>query len=418
MKKLNVVLSFTFASLISIAPPAFAKGVDGGGGQKCQAVFESRRNDIADWIQAGADSVKNRTEPVGSALLNFKKSNTNLVNYDKKMLAEIALTKTGNDDQSAIGCTDNPKEVMVDGKYKTCKAFGTQDQPQILCYSGVLQNGQWTGGFMGSSDDDQYWQVHHEFAVLAGFEDQAGRNSDYELSDQLVGRSGYPGFVISETVRKLAIKPQPASVSTGPNSLQPASGKTEIEYGALMQAQGECYKEGLDAMLEPFLGINEFPGDQNDIDTQHAFVNVNASLTAENKTPLAQELIKAGATLAQVRLSFPFVLASSNGSSTHYQLDDAKFQLETWLFPGSYTLAAAKGFPYITYTPAGKVVYDPITHANLGTEILANNAVKTYFEASTPPSDPSSIPVQNKDGSESNFRFNGTQFFHCVESKL
>jgi hypothetical protein len=32
MKKLNVVLSFTFASLISISPPAFAKGVDGGGG--------------------------------------------------------------------------------------------------------------------------------------------------------------------------------------------------------------------------------------------------------------------------------------------------------------------------------------------------------------------------------------------------
>ena len=194
---------------------ATAGGSSGGGGQRCQDVFESRRKDIADWIQAGADSVKNGTEPVGSALLDFKKSNTNLADYDQKMLAKIALTKTGEGDQSAIGCTDKAEDVMVDGKYKTCKAFGTSDQAQILCYSGILQDGKWTGGFMGSSDDDQYWQVHHEFAVLSGFEDQADRDSDYELSDQLVGRSGYPGFIVTEQVRKIALKPASESEQSG-----------------------------------------------------------------------------------------------------------------------------------------------------------------------------------------------------------
>jgi hypothetical protein len=203
--------SFIAAVVLSsaiISPSAYAKGAgSGGGGLKCQAKFEERRNDILDWIEAGAKSVSLGTEPVASALLDFSKTSTNLSDYNSKMRANIELTYTKDQDHSAIGCTENQNEVMWDGKPKTCTATWNDYEPKILCYSGVLQDGKWTGGFMGSSEDDQYWYAHHEFAVLSGLEDQSQERSDYSLSDQLVGGITHTGFIENEVVRKLVIKP-------------------------------------------------------------------------------------------------------------------------------------------------------------------------------------------------------------------
>jgi hypothetical protein len=177
------------ASVASAITNASLGAGSGGGGDVCQDRIESIRNDISKWIQKG-----------GSAGLDFSKTKTSLADYNAKMQGMIALTRVN--DQTAISCTDDIALVQVDGTQKTCVAYPDPKQPRVLCYRGQSQNGQFVTGFMGLSQDDQYFQVHHEFTVLAGFEDQAKQSSDYPLSDQI------SGYLVDQTVRKLAVKGQ------------------------------------------------------------------------------------------------------------------------------------------------------------------------------------------------------------------
>jgi hypothetical protein len=152
-------------------------GVDGGGGDICQDRIETIRNDISDWIQNG-----------GSAGLNLPAS-LPLQTYNSSMQSLIAQTRIN--DQSSISCTNDPSQVVVDGAEKICKSsFNANHNPQILCYR---------DGFLKESDEDQYFMIHHEFAVLSGFEDQSGSKTDYPLSDQI------SAFLENQMVKKLSI---------------------------------------------------------------------------------------------------------------------------------------------------------------------------------------------------------------------
>jgi hypothetical protein len=177
------------ATLSFLSPSALAFGGDhSGGGDKCQERIEDIRNDVSNWIKDG-----------GSAGLEFKEvPNLTLAIYNSEMQDKILFSRTPN----AISCTDDKTKVMIEGKEKMCRADTlAPGKVSILCYRGVLKDGKYTGGFMDLSEDDQYFQVHHEFAVLSGFEDQKAAVTNYPLSKQI------SAYLKNTNVKKLGILP-------------------------------------------------------------------------------------------------------------------------------------------------------------------------------------------------------------------
>jgi hypothetical protein len=176
MNLLYLIMITLSLSTVSSTHSALADdGVgSGGGGDKCQDRIESIRNNISDWIVAGHSSE-----------LNFKNTKINVSAYNQSIQNLVALTRADN--QGSISCTSNRDEVRIEGAYKTCRSYfenNDSSKPRILCYN-KFADGKATDGFMALSEEDQYFQVHHELAVLAAFEDQTGANSNYPLSDQI-----------------------------------------------------------------------------------------------------------------------------------------------------------------------------------------------------------------------------------------
>jgi hypothetical protein len=173
-------------------------GVHGGGGDLCQSRIEEIRNDVANWINAGAQL--SFLERVGSAQLDFTKTQTTLQDYNLKMLTVISQTR--DDGQASISCTNDSDQVRVEGKSKVCMAYYETGHPRILCYRGKMGGeGHYVDGFMGATQDEQYFQVHHELAVLAGFEDQKGEETNYPFSRQI------SAHLEDQLMKKLAIRP-------------------------------------------------------------------------------------------------------------------------------------------------------------------------------------------------------------------
>lgn len=180
------------------APSAHAGAGGSGGGDPCQNRIEEIRNDIETWILASEKSTPE--EKQGSAQLDFSKAHTDLNTYNQKMRDLIALTRVNG--QTSISCTSNPNKVTIGGAEKLCKAHMASGRPVILCYRGKTQgDGKYIDGFLGASEEQQYFQVHHEFAVMAEFEDQTGDETNYPLSPQI------SAHLVDQVVKKLAIKP-------------------------------------------------------------------------------------------------------------------------------------------------------------------------------------------------------------------
>jgi hypothetical protein len=142
---------------LSIAPRAHAGHEIQNGGDICEDRFKVVRDDIKSWIEEGGASHLILPEALS------------ITEYKSKMLAEIA--------QAQVSCVDG--DIEVDGAEKTCENIsGDKKPPQIIC------NRQ---RFMETDESDQYVLVHHEYAGLAGFEENQGMSSQYTISNQITG---------------------------------------------------------------------------------------------------------------------------------------------------------------------------------------------------------------------------------------
>jgi hypothetical protein len=196
--KFSQILALTSCLMLaSSIARAGEGGMDGGGGDLCQERIESIRNDIEKWIVGSNRSTP--TNKYGSAQLDFSQSGTSLDAYNIKMLEVIQATR--KDSQRSISCTDDKSKVRFEGAEKLCVSYWEGPSPHMLCYRGTTSgNGVYANGIMGASDDEQYFQIHHELAVLAGLEDQKDRSTNYPLSKQI------SGMLETRQVRMLAIQ--------------------------------------------------------------------------------------------------------------------------------------------------------------------------------------------------------------------
>lgn len=185
--KKNMTLGIlTGLALTLVALPAFAKeGTNtGGGGDASEVRINDIRADILKWIgEGGAQALK---FPQG---ITFESYHIGM----EKVLAPHAVVVSFVTTAQEVLAPQLSKKVMVNGQPKTCRGFiSEEDQlPHILCN---------TERFAEVPEAQQYQLVHHEYAGLAGIEQNRGASSDYEISSQITD------YLIPQTVWKLAVK--------------------------------------------------------------------------------------------------------------------------------------------------------------------------------------------------------------------
>ena len=189
--KLSPAFSFVLPALgISLLAPALTFARDGantggGGDAATEMRIDEIRSDILKWIDDGGDA--------GLKL----PSGFTPTDYHARMLSvlqkhTVVIGTVTESEESATN--DSELKVQVDGQLKTCRGFvSVKDRlPHILCN---------TERFAATAEAAQYSLIHHEYAGLAGVEQNVGASSDYGISSQITG------FLELQTVLRLAVKP-------------------------------------------------------------------------------------------------------------------------------------------------------------------------------------------------------------------
>lgn len=185
------ILNFCWAALLLLSLPALANKEVNNGGDTCEERFRNIGEDFISWIDKG-----------GAAGLKLPAGLT-LEAYGRGMRASFASTK--------VSCQEGP--VVVSGAEKTCRNFvGGAGIPEIVCNF---------KRFSETSPADQYLLVHHEHAGVAGFEQNDGSASNYEISNQLAR------YLVAQRELRLSLTP---SAPAGPIDLQANFGKFFGKY--------------------------------------------------------------------------------------------------------------------------------------------------------------------------------------------
>ncbi|MGK5084252.1 hypothetical protein WDW37_13230 [Bdellovibrionota bacterium FG-1] len=183
--KISPFVILTLLNLYSLTAHAAKEGgVSGGGGDASEVRVNDIRADILKWIgEGGAETLK---LPSGITREFYRAGM-------EKFLAPHAVV-VGFVSTAQETLTPNPEgKVSVNGLAKTCRGFVSSKDglPHILCNA---------ERFAANSESQQYQLIHHEFAGLAGLEQNIGASSDYQLSKQLTD------FLVAQTVLRLAVK--------------------------------------------------------------------------------------------------------------------------------------------------------------------------------------------------------------------
>jgi hypothetical protein len=177
-----------------------------------EARIDLVRIDILKWIGQG-----------GAEGMDFSFANLTHAAYRSAMERYLAphAVIVGVVTSKQEAATKNPElRVSVDGQPKTCRGFMSKRdrKPHILCNF---------ERFSATGEADQYRLVHHEYAGLAGVEQNLGASSDYTLSNQITD------YLVPETILRLSAKrPVPTSLgSDGGCEIVPSGGKFGLYVG-------------------------------------------------------------------------------------------------------------------------------------------------------------------------------------------
>jgi|GEM_PF-3075434 len=188
LRSLNQYIGLLIATsvfiLISFPIPLRAGSESGGGGDASEARIDEIRGDLLTWINDGG--AQGLTLPARITLRRYQELMTEILAPQRVV---VTFVTTLQESQS----TDPERKVLVDEQPKTCRGFiGNLDQLRhILCNQ---------ERFAATSEAEQYRLVHHEYAGLAGVEQNVGAASDYEISNQLTD------FLHPTTVLRLSVK--------------------------------------------------------------------------------------------------------------------------------------------------------------------------------------------------------------------
>ena len=168
---------------VSQLTPAFAQGSKGGGGGDMSEIrIDQIRDNLLQWIITGPRN------------LQFE-SGMNWNIYAERMTQILQRKKV------VFTFTDDPAEVKVIGKDKTCRsgfapdpgnpADSSKDIPFITCLLSRFSNPALIPEDKNSRDNAYYRMTHHEYAALVLVEKNEGAASDYYLSNQISAQGRY-----------------------------------------------------------------------------------------------------------------------------------------------------------------------------------------------------------------------------------
>lgn len=172
------------AALSVTAGLAHAGGVHGGGGNIDELPVYEVRVDILKWISEGG--AKGLKLPSGVSY-EFYQSSMSKILLDHAVIITAVTTAQEN------ASTDLELKVLVNGQPKMCRGFVSVKDglDHLLCNSDRLK---------AATPADRYRLIHHEYAGLAGVEQNVGASSDYQISDQITD------YLVPETVWRLSVK--------------------------------------------------------------------------------------------------------------------------------------------------------------------------------------------------------------------
>jgi hypothetical protein len=142
----------------------------GGGGDPCERRIKEIRDDIRAWINLGNS---------GLLVLPDSVNHTQYANTMTSLLAEGSVR---------IQCpssVEDPEytDIFVEGSPKTCRNTLPSKTHKALIECDYRRFNILSVDAQGQAE--QYRLIHHEFAVIAGFEVNDGSSSDYKISDQI-----------------------------------------------------------------------------------------------------------------------------------------------------------------------------------------------------------------------------------------
>ncbi len=187
MRNLLLVLSLVF--LVQARSVMAQSNGGSGGGDECERRIKSIRNDIKEWIDSG-NSVDLKF-PAGQSNAEFVSKMTQIL---EDGVVQINCIKENPDNQFMPVWIRNP--VTQEKIAKTCKfesVSATRRQASITCdYDRFMWNGldDKNESKQSALAKGQTKIIFHEFASLAGLEIPDYSDSDYHLSDQIVGFVG------------------------------------------------------------------------------------------------------------------------------------------------------------------------------------------------------------------------------------
>lgn len=148
------MLLLTFILVYGLAHAAQDGNDQTNGGDICESRIIFIRDDISQWLNKG-----------GGFYFRFPGGFT-INQYREGLLSQM---------DAEISCVD--ETLKVNGAEKTCTNDGNRNgKPKIKCN---------TKRFSETSNEDQYVLIHHEYAGLAGIEENDGAESKYYISRQI-----------------------------------------------------------------------------------------------------------------------------------------------------------------------------------------------------------------------------------------
>jgi hypothetical protein len=197
-----------------------------GGGDLCENRIKIIRDDIKSWINNGGP--ESLDLPAGVSVQR----------YSSAMLNAITTARI-----NCVGSGDKGYPVRIDGTAKYCRFDKGFLGSKITCDNSKL---------MATRDSDQYILIHHELAGLAGVEVPNNDDSDYTVSNQI------SGFLVTEVIKKLAVKPQGPIVQRPTGKLSPDK---MVMYDHRTYNGEQIYMpqlKGVDGNYYP-LGVKNYP---------------------------------------------------------------------------------------------------------------------------------------------------------------
>lgn len=197
----------SLAALTAASIPAQAADKVLNGGDGCERRFEEVSKDLKTWIEN--DGHQALVYPQGQSAARYRPA----------MLAAIA--------GAAVSCTSEP--LSVGSADKICvNQRDASGHARITCQREA---------YLNLAADEQYRLTHHEYAGIAGFEENQGPRSLYSLSNQVTG------YLDSFASKRLTVKGAEGSLEALNRRFQDFYGNYEVVSCSSSVAPAERNRE-------------------------------------------------------------------------------------------------------------------------------------------------------------------------------